>query len=145
MALILGIPFTISTMTTILKVLSSGGHVMYGAIELTSGGVNTMKSGKSKILSDRCALISSKLQSIDKNILLTSIGKKLLETLLTSSQWAYDYENKNSLLKIIFNTTYKEKFKDSHQEITQTFSDLINMYILSGYEPVDSYEPVIFN
>jgi D-ribose pyranose/furanose isomerase RbsD len=123
-AFLLGIPLTIATLTTLIRILSTGGHVIYDTYGVTSGGIGTIKSTPSKRLLDRCAAIAEMLQGVDNNIIITNMGRKLVQTLVDSIAWAHKYDKKSKITKILFSSGHRNKFKECHQSITQDFSDI---------------------
>lgn len=132
MALLLGIPVTISTLNTLIKLISTSGHVIHDAYGVTQDGITTMKSSPSRRLVDRCSAISEILQGIDHNILISNMGRKLVQTLVDCIAWAKKYDEKYKISKIIMNKSHKSKFKECHLAITQDFADISNTLVISS-------------
>lgn len=132
MALVLGIPLTITTLTTLIRLLSTGGHVVYDTYGVTEGGINTIKSTPSRRLLDRCAAIAEMLQGVDHNIIITNMGRKLVQTLVDCIAWCHNYDKKYKLTKIFLSNGHRKKFKDCHSAITQDFSDIAHTMSISS-------------
>lgn len=132
MALVLGIPLTIATLTTLIKLLSSGGHVIHDTYGVTEQGISTIRSKPSKYLLDRCSIIAEILQGVDHNILITNLGRKIVQTLVDCMAWAHEYDKKYRIAKIIFSGGHRSRFKECHQAITQDLSDIAHTIIISS-------------
>jgi len=133
LALLLGIPLTITTLTTLIRILSTGGHVIHDTYGVTSGGIGTIKSAPSKRLLDRCAAISEMLQGVDHNIIITNMGRKLVQTLVDCIAWGHKYDKKSKISKILFSSGHRDKFKECHEAITQDFSDIAHTMSISSH------------
>lgn len=133
MALVLGIPLSISAIMTLSKILSSAGFTIYNVYDITNDGLESIKCQMSRRLADRSSAIAEILQHCERHILLTNLGRKMVQTLIDSIQWSYRYQKKNKLKKIINNFKYEEKFKWYHDAISQDMSDIAHTMQIQTY------------
>lgn len=127
---VLGIPITISTLSTVVKVLSKGGSIAYSSYGVTKAGLNTVKSKPSRYLLERCSAIAELLQKIEYAVLATNLGLKLVETLVEAVVWSYEYDKKYKLTKILLSSSHNRKFQEYHDAISQDYCDITNSVII---------------
>lgn len=120
---------------TLASTMIQSGFMIYNTYCLVEAGMKTIKSKPAKKLADRAAAIAETLQGVDQNILLTSLGQRIVQTLVDSIAWALEYCKKNKLSKIIGNSGYVIKFRCYHTHITRDFSDIAHGIIIKTYEP----------
>jgi hypothetical protein len=128
------IPITI-TLGTIISILVAAGRGIYGASSLAKDGFDDVKSGPSKILIERCTEIIEDLQQMDHHLLITGRTQRLIQTIVDCLQWARNYDDKNTMSKIIFSNGNKKKFKKRHAELSINFNDLVLSVLLTGIFP----------
>lgn len=130
----LSIPITI-TLGTLVSILVAAGRGGIDVASLTIDGIDGVKSKYSKTLVDRCSEIAEDLQQMDHHLLITGRTHRLVKTIVDSLKWAQLYEEKCLVKQIIFNSSYKRKFKQFHYDITTYFADLVLSVMLTGLFP----------
>lgn len=127
MALLLGIPLTITTLSTsfkVVKTLASGGRIVFSTYGTAKSGVNNVKSDMSYDMSNRISNLVLHLESLDLHILNLNILNDFTNILQESLEWSNKYKCTNFLLKIFKSKTYKQKFDEYHDIITRYFNDI---------------------
>lgn len=128
------VPITI-TLGTLVSILVAAGKGGIDIASLTIDGVDGVRSKYSKTLVARCTEIAEDLQQMDHHLLITGRTHRLVKTIVECIKWSKKYDDKCLLKKIIFNNSYKNKFKQHHNEITTYFSDLVLSVLLTGLFP----------
>lgn len=137
----MSLPVTI-TLGTLISLLGAAGHVIYGTIDFTSSGIDGVNEGNSmsKKLIDRCSEMIKDFEQIDKKILITGRGARIIQEVVCSLDWAQKYDRKMKITKLLFNNSYKKKFMMCHIKLTIYYNELVASKFLTKYFPYKNEE-----
>ena len=124
MLLTLPVTTIITILMGFIKVLGSAGFVIYYGYKLTDAGFKNIRSEISLNLIERCSMLAQMLQGADKSLLTNEFGRKLIQKLVNAMLWAQKYDEKSTLSKFLFSSSYIMVFNNYHTAITRDLIDL---------------------
>lgn len=116
------------SLSTLVSVIVAGGRAIYTAYDYTNTGVSNVKSSPSSRCLYHCSAITDNLGKIDKKLLQTAHGQKVVQDLVNCIEWSLSYDNKNILSKIFLSSSYMKKFETLNKALFQSY----NYFILSN-------------
>lgn len=131
----LALPISLGTLGTLITIITLSGQIIYGATNITSEGINSIRCKRSLALVERCSEIVEDLQQMDHHILKTGRSHRLVQTVVNSLNWASKYDNKWLLNKFMFGGRYDKKFYKCHEKLSLYFDDLVLSILLTRVFP----------
>ena len=118
------------TLGTLISILAAGGRVIYTTYDITTSGIDTVKSKPSNKSLLRCTSIADAIKSIEPKILQSSQAHVVVQNLVSSSEWAKKYDKKCLIKKVFMNNSYKKKFKDNDRDLSRSYMDFVLSLLL---------------
>jgi len=132
------------TLGTLISILTAGGRIIYTTYDITSSGIDNVKSKPSNKSILRCKSIADTIKSIEPKILQSSQAHVVVQNLVTSSEWAKRYDKKCLLKKVFMSNSYKKKFKDNDRDLSRSYMDFVLSLLLVKIFPDLYASPDLF-
>lgn len=136
--MVFGIPISLGTIAALVSIVSGAGMVINISYDLANSGIEYLRSNTSIKLTNRCAIIAEILQSVDPGIIVTPVGRKLVQTLVDCIEWSKKYDKKTRIKKIFYYEKYHKRFAEYHNNLTQDLSDIAHSIEIINFKPRDS-------
>lgn len=121
----------VSILIKFVKIIGKSGYVIYYGYKLTGSGFRNIKSPLSLNLIDRCSMLAQMLQSAEESVLISPMGRNLVQKLVNAMVWSKFYDEKSSISKLFFSSSYSMIFDNYHAAITRDLSDLSSCFNLA--------------
>jgi hypothetical protein len=127
------IPVIISTLSAVIGLSMAGGNAIYYTHNLISGKEVRLNSRHSILLADRANTIAGILQKVNPDIIVSNFGRRMIQTLVDSLEWAYKYNGKSKIKKVFKSSKYRFIFTTYHKAITRDMGDLSRALNIGKY------------
>lgn len=108
-----------------------------------SGANERINSRHSLALLQRANNIADVLCHIDQNVTASSVGARMIQTLVDAINWALKYNRKRKIKKIFKFEKYRHIFECYHDSIGRELADLTNILALGKYQDQeDGYQGI---
>lgn len=134
---------TFSTLSTLMGLTMAAGTAIQFTQRSVSGANERINSRHSLALLQRANNIADVMCHIDQNVTASTIGTRMIQTLVNAINWALKYNRKRKIKKIFKFEKYRHIFECYHDSIGRELADLTNILALGKYqEQEEGYQGV---
>lgn len=137
------VTMTLSTLSALLGLTMAAGTAIQFTQRSVSGANERINSRHSLALIQRASNIADVLCHIDQNVTASTVGTRMIQTLINAINWALKYNRKRKIKKIFKFEKYRHIFECYHDSIGRELADLTNILALGKYqEQEDGYNGI---